>query len=181
MSSNNQSDGVFTLKRIEFYFNGQSYKFALNPEEYSQSETNRVTVTQTKGGAWVDEFGAGLPTITFKGTTGFKNGTKSGTTGYTKFNELRTQIRDIYDRVSPGTVIPDNKEVYFYNYTDGDYWVVVPKTFELMRTVARPLLYTYNIELICLRTANMPSSNAQGASSTVLGTVVVVSTGRIGQ
>jgi hypothetical protein len=122
-----------------------------------------------------------LPTITFKGTTGFKNGTDSGTTGYTKFNELRTTMRNIYDRVSPGTTVPDNKEVYFYNYTDGDYWVVVPKTFELMRTVARPLLYTYNIELICLRTANMPSFSAQGASSTVLGTVVVVSTGRIGQ
>lgn len=175
MAFNNQSDGSNMLKRIEFVFNGKSYKFALNPEEYSQTEPNRITVTQTKGGAWIDEFGAGLPMITFKGTTGFKNGTRSGTAGYNKFNELRTKMRDIFDRVMPGQTIPDSKEVYFYNYTDGDYWVVVPRTFELLRTVARPLMYTYNIELICLRTANTPSYTAKRSAPTE------VSTRRIGQ
>lgn len=166
--SNNQSDGVGKLKRIEFYYNKKSYKFTVNPEEYNQSEPNRITVTQTKGGAWVDEFGAGLPIITLKGTTGFKNGTKTGTTGYSKFNELRSYIRGVYNRVDPGKSIPTSKDLYFYNYTDGDYWVVIPKTFELLRTVARPLLYTYNIELICLRHASQPRSKS--TSSTKVGT-----------
>jgi hypothetical protein len=173
MTLNNQSDGQFTLKRIEFEFNNTSYKFALNPEEYSISEPNRVTITQTKGGAFADEFGAGLPTITMKGTTGFKNGTSSGTTGYTKFDELRTTIRNVYNRLSPGQIVTPDKEMMFYNYTDGDFWVVTPQTFQLLRTVARPLLYTYNIELIGLRPANIPSYNPSPST-------LIVGTGRIG-
>ena len=155
-NSNNQSDGKGTLKRMEFVFKGISYKFVLNPEEYQLSEPNRATLTQTKAGAWIDEFGAGVPMISFKGTTGFKNGTKDPKSGFYRFRELREMIRKVYDRVKPGQVVPADKELKFYNYTDGQYWIVTPLTFDLLRSVARPTMYAYNIQLICQRVINQP-------------------------
>ncbi|AYP68593.1 hypothetical protein EalM132_00081 [Exiguobacterium phage vB_EalM-132] len=157
-----QSDGVNTIKRIEFAYGGKSYKFKLNPEEYEQDEPNRANVTQTKAGAWIDEFGAGVPIISMRGTTGLSDG-KKNTAGFQKFKELRDLIRNVYNRVQPGQSIPASKEMHFYNYTDGEYWVVTPITFKLTRTVARPLLYSYDITLICQRKLSQPS-NAQKAS-----------------
>lgn len=167
MMANHQSDGKNRLKRIEFVFNGKSYKFALNPEEYTQSEPNRVTVTQTKSGAWLDEFGAGVPTITIRGTTGLKNGSKDATKGYAKFKELRDMIRSVYSRVTPGMDIPSNKEMKFYNYTDGDYWIVTPSVFEINRSVSRSLLYIYNIQLIGQRKISEPSSSQKSSSLSI--------------
>jgi hypothetical protein len=177
---------------------GKAYKFVLNPEEYKQSEPSRVTVTQTKTGAWVDDFGAGIQTIMFNGTTGFRspemraylnNGTETNNnqqryledilrndsgqytpgsrrwainqlestlTGFLKFKELRDLVRKYYNKMPSGRTLTADKELIFHNYTDEEHWVVVPVTFELMRSVSRPLLYQYNIQLLCIRSADTP-------------------------
>lgn len=139
-----QSDGNTRLKRMEFVFKGKSYTFSVNPEEYTQEEPSRSTVTQTKGGAWVDDFGAGLPTITIRGSTGFKHGQ-----GFTKFKELRDLIRKYYK---------EKTELTFHNWTDDESWIVHtdPSGFRLMRSKTNPLLYMYDIRLICLRPATHP-------------------------
>lgn len=162
-----QSDGVNKLRRFEFVFKGNSYKFVLNPEEYNVQEPNRITVTQTKGGAFVDDFGGGIPNILMRGTTGFKNGTKSGTHGFRKFRELRNMIRDTYFDTPPGTRITGANELVFHNHTDGEHYVVVPRTFDLFRSIARPHLYQYDIQLIAIQSAstaartNAPAINAR--------------------
>lgn len=154
-TQNAQSDGKSKLKRIEFEFLGKSYKFALNPEEYNQPEPSKATITQTKGGAFIDDFGAGIITIYMKGTTGFKGTTK----GFTKFKELRDLIRSVYNNIPPGTNIPDSKELIYHNYTDGEHWVVYPSKFNLMRSIARPLLYLYEMNLWVLRAASVPKTS----------------------
>ena len=75
-TSGNMNTSTKTLKRMEFEFKGQSYRFVLNPETYEQSEPGKVTITQTKGGAFVEAFGAGIIEITISGTTGFKKRTQ---------------------------------------------------------------------------------------------------------
>lgn len=186
-SSNSQSDGVKILKRMEFEFMGRSFVFNLNPEEYLQSEPNRISVIQTKGGAWADDFGAGIPKITFKGTTGFKSKTLTTNqhnfltsliaggggneiwakdeferemVGFYKFKELRDLIREYMDKLTPGDIVTTDKELIFHNYTDGEHWIVIPEAFELLRSISRPLLYSYNISLICQRPANEPDVTA---------------------
>jgi hypothetical protein len=193
-----QADGVHKLRRIEFEYMGKAYKFALNPEEYNQSEPSRTTITQTKTSAWVDDFGAGIPTIQFKGTTGFRSkemrnyldnanvtdnnqqrwlenilrDTKgqyttekkiwardkleSTLTGFLKFKELRDLMRNYYNKVPSGQAIPASKELIFHNYTDEDHWVVYPEKFDLLRSVSRPLMYLYDIKLVCIRKADVP-------------------------
>ena len=123
-----QSNGSNLLKRIEFEFDGKSYDFTLNPEEYSQSEPNKATVTQTMGGAFIDQFGAGLVEIILKGTTGFKNATNDPNNGFEKFKELRDLIRESYKNTDT------NKEMKFYNYTDEEYWNVFVERFSLLRS-----------------------------------------------
>lgn len=167
-TGNMQSDGVNTLKRIEFELHGRTYKFILNPEEFSQPEPNRVSLTQTKGGAWIDDFGGGVPEIAFKGTTGFKNGTGDPTSGFNKFKELRDLIREYYFKQAPGTEVTEKQEMIFHNYTDGEHWVVTPKIFSLMRSIARPLMYLYDIQLICQRPANVPASKDENFDIVVL-------------
>lgn len=155
--NNAQQDGVNSLKRIEFEFQKKTYRFALNPEQLTQEEPNRMSVVQTKGGAWVDDFGGGLNTIVLKGTTGFKNTSGVGTDGFEKFKELRDLIRTYYFKQEPGTEVKEENELKFYNHTDGEAWIVVPKVFSLMRSVSRPLLYLYDIQLVAIRPANLPS------------------------
>jgi hypothetical protein len=159
---NAQNDGKNRLRRMEFIFNGQSFKLALNPEEYEQSQPSRVTITQTKGGAWVDDWGAGIANISMKGTTGWKNGTGDPTSGFKKFRELQAMVEAYYTKLPPGATIPADKEMIFHNYTDEQHYVVIPKVFRLFRSVARPLLYQYQIELMCQRDASAPAS--RGAS-----------------
>lgn len=181
-TDNSQSDGVNTLKRMEFEFMGESFPFALNPEEYKQDEPARITVTQTKGGAFVDDFGAGVMAIYFRGTTGFRkpmnandrlflentkndgggNGIwaqkqlEDNLTGWLKFKELRDLIRDYYSKPKPGATISRHHDLIFHNHTDGEHWVVAPQVFSLMRSISRPLLYLYEVQLICLRSADQP-------------------------
>lgn len=175
-STNLQSDGTNpTLKRMEFTFRGQSYKFALNPEEYKQAEPNQVNATLTKGGAHIDDFGGGIPTVMMKGTTGWRKNGQAGTGrhGFEKFKELRDLVRKYYFSVAPGTDITADKEMVWYNYTDGEFWVVVPKQFNLLRSVSRPLLYLYEIELILQRPANVPAFTGYDKSIGALNRVEV--------
>ncbi len=162
-----QADGKNKLKRIEFVFKGKSYKFILNPEEMQQTQPNRVTVTQTKAGAFLDEFGAGVPQIVIKGTTGFKNGSKDPNSGFNKFIELKNLIGNVMGRVHAGQVISASDELYYYNYTDEQYWVTTPIQFDLIRSVARPLMYEYNLQLICERATSNPNYSRKSSKKSI--------------
>lgn len=141
------------LKRMEFKFKNESYKFALNPEEYTQNEPMRVNLTQTKGGAWIDTWGAGIVEISIKGTTGVTGGGKSTDidVGYQRFKKLRNLIREVYTDVSDGEEVKDL--LGFYNYTDNEYYWCYPKAdgIELYRSKSRPHVYQYSISLYALR------------------------------
>lgn len=159
-----QSDGKNRLKRIEFVIAGTSYQFAINPEEYTQDEPSRSTVTQTKGGAWVDDFGGGLPMIQIRGSTGFNHGL-----GVEKFKELRDLIRKYYQSADA------EMEFIFHNWTDDESWVVHtdPQGFRLLRNKSNPLMYMYDIRLICLRQAKLPKpTNDPGGVRQTLGSAI---------
>ena len=147
--SGNHTSSSRPLKRMEFEFNGVSYKFALNPETYNQQENGILTATKTKGGAFLEAFGPDIPEIDIAGTTGFKNNTGDPESGYQKFKALRDMIKSVYDNVTDGSEI--TTFLNFYNYTDNEYYVTYPSKFELSRSKSQPLLYKYSIHLFCLR------------------------------
>lgn len=152
---------------MEFSHGGKSYKFNLNPDEYSVSEPNRLTVTQTLGGAWVDSFGAGLKEITLKGTTGLNNAKGNNLTGINKFKELRELIRDVYSTENNLRDVRELTPMSLYNYTDGDYFKVLPTTFNLSRNKNNPLLFMYDIKLVVM--GNLNDSYSSGNSVGTVG------------
>ena len=159
--SGNKNKSRKNLKRIKFKFKGKEYKFAINPSSYTQTENGRVNVTQTKGGAFVETFGSSIPEISFSGSTGFKNGTSNSESGYKKFKELRDLVRSVYDNITDGSKVSDSNLLYFYNYTDNEYWKCVPDKFELSRNKENPLLYKYEIHLYCIREIGVPAPSTE--------------------
>lgn len=147
-----QSDGHNRLQRMAFEYRGVIHTMAVNPQEFTQDEPSRSTVTQTKGGAWIDDFGGGLKVIFIKGRSGFQNGSS-----IENFKTIRQMVRNYYDNTTPGQEVKN--ELLFHNFTDDESWVVHtdPSGFKLLRSKANPLEFMYEIRLICLRPAQIPS------------------------
>ncbi|MFM0165774.1 hypothetical protein PQR39_35760, partial [Paraburkholderia sediminicola] len=59
----------------------------IRPEELTRTEMSRVSVQQTLGGAFADDFGAGLTQINISGNTGWRG--FNGIDGMTFFKQLR--------------------------------------------------------------------------------------------
>ena len=122
----------------------------INPEIFEQNEPARIAITQTRGGAFVDNFGWGLKTVTLRGITGFRSRDMGGRTvsGHEHFLELRTMIRDW---TFNSKVDPDQNHLYFYNWADEEYYEIAVTNFQLLRNVNRPLLYQYNLTFTVLQ------------------------------
>lgn len=141
-----------TLKRMELSYQGTTVKFAVNPEDYTQKEPNKVTLTQTKGGAWIDAWGAGVVEFTIKGITGVKgSGGTSIDVGYQRWIELRNLFRKLYGQITDGQEVTDL--IKFYNFTDNEYFYCYPTQagLELYRSKSRPHIYQYTINLWGIR------------------------------
>ena len=137
-----------TLKRMKLSYKGTTVKFAVNPEDYTQTIPNRVTVTQTKGGAWLDAWGAGIVEFTIKGTTGVKGTSTNIDTGYQRWRTLRTLFAEVFQAITDGEEVKDL--ISLYNYTDNEYWYCFPSQsgIELYRSKSRPHMYQYTLHLL---------------------------------
>ena len=135
------------------------YELVLNPEEYTLVEPARVNVTQTSGGAFIDDFGLGIPILYFRGQTGFKNRDNDINSGLKNFKNLRDDIyRAYFKNQVPGE--QSDYELHLYNFVDQDYLIVVPQIFTLQRSVSQPLLFRYEARLMVLRYIDSKSAIA---------------------
>ena len=172
-----------SVKRMELVYKDLDFKFAVNPSDYTQKEPNRVNVTQTKGGAWLDAWGAGIVEFNIKGITGVfgkkftatkdnyftklvntgldvarvLSGDSGVDVGYQRWKELRDLFREVYKSVQDGE--PVNDLVQFYNFTDNEYWYCYPSPagIELYRSKSKPHVYQYTINLLGLRRIGEPA------------------------
>ena len=168
------------IKRMEIAYGSTSIKFAINPEDYNQKEPNRATLTQTKGGAWIDAWGAGIVEFTLKGITGVSgrkistttetltqlntttanlNGDSGVDTGYQRWKQLRDLFRSVFNAIKDGEEVTEL--IRFYNYTDNEYWYCYPTQngIELYRSKARPHVYQYTISLWGIRKIGEPETS----------------------
>jgi hypothetical protein len=133
-----------------------SVNLAIRPEDLSRTDTSRISVQQTLGGAWADNFGAGIPTISISGHTGWKpaatgNDTKDGAERFQwlfenvfeKWHSLRG------DAVKAGKN-PDLVKLVYADSLDSIVSVVAPMSFALRRSKSRPLLFQFQIALTVL-------------------------------
>ena len=128
------------------------FPLVIRPEDLTRSDQSRLTVHQTLGGAWADSFGAGVPTVTIAGTTGWGGGGRPD--GFEQFQELYTTIWRKWHALRESAARtgrdPDLVRLIFVDGLDDFTWLVAPQNFVLRRNKSRPLLSQYQITLVKL-------------------------------
>lgn len=138
----------------------------LNPQSFTQNEQARVNITQTLGGSYVMDCGAGLPTVTISGTTGFKlryNDDGEQRDGYSEFMHFRNEV---YRKFIQTNNI--DYTLFWYNWQDKEYWQIQPTAFRLQRSATESLLYRYELNFTCLAEAKVRVSSKSNKSVRVL-------------
>jgi len=149
----------------------------LNPQSYSQTEQARVNVTQTLGGSYVVDFGAGLPTVSISGTTGYSqryNDDGEYRDGYEEFMHFRNKVyREFIETNDP------DYTMFWYNWEDKEYWRIQPTSFRLQRSVSESLLYRYEFAFTGLEKANVSVKKVSNANVDALSLDTAASSKRI--
>lgn len=148
------SDGISTLKRIEFKIGNKSFKFAINPESYTHSKPHRTTAVKTKSRIVVEDFQSDISTITIAGSTGFNPTGKKADRGINKIKEMKAYLEDFAKMGGNGKTAAE--DFYFYNYTNDEYFVVAlsAEGVTFTQDVNSPLTYRYEIKFVLLRKAS---------------------------
>lgn len=124
-------------------------RLVIRPEDLTRTERSRLTTTQTLGGAWADNFGAGIPQVVLAGHTGW--GQADRPDGQAEFKRLHeTVFRRWHDERASALrngLNPDQVKLIFSDALDDFTWVVAPQAFVLRRNKARPLLSQYQITM----------------------------------
>jgi hypothetical protein len=127
-----------------------THNLVIRPEDLTRTEPSRLTVQQTVGGAFVDNFGRGLGTITIAGHTGWRP-KNNGPDWQIEFQNLHDRVYTQWhklraDRIEAG-LDPDKVKLVFVDTLDKIASVVAPVSFTLKRNKQRPLLIQYNLVL----------------------------------
>lgn len=139
-----------------------SITLAIRPEDLNRKEPSRLAITQTLGGAWADNFGPGVGSLTITGHTGWgQGGRPNGQAHFEKARDVAyVQWHSQRERARLAGLDPDLVKLIFADGLNKFEWVVAPTRFELKRNRSRPLLAQYAIQLEWLGDLS-PSSNGQ--------------------
>lgn len=138
----------------------------IRPEDLTRTDPSRMTVQQTLGGGWADSFGAGLPSLTISGHTGWRQAASSvdqnrSKDGIERFQELKLQVFDKWHERRLAAVRagqdPDLVKLVFADALDHFAVVVAPNAFVLRRSKSRPLLCQYQISMVVVDQSIDPS------------------------
>lgn len=129
----------------------------IRPEDLNRVEPSRVSVHQTLGryvSGWADDFGAGLPTCTISGHTGWGAGGRPD--GWNSFEELNNLVTREFHAAKQEAINngddPALVKLLFVDMLDDFAWNVKPTQFILRRSKSRPLFFQYNITLQAVST-----------------------------
>jgi len=125
------------------------FQMNIRPEDLTRNEPSRMSVNQTFGGAWVDSWGPGVPTVNLAGTTGWGAGGLPD--GFEQFQKLHATVfqkwHALRAEVAAEGKDPNGIKLIFSDGLDDFVWDVAPMNFTLRRNKSRPLLSQYQIAL----------------------------------
>lgn len=133
-----------------------SITLSIRPEDLTRTDPSRISVHQTLAGAWMDNFGPGIPTIVISGHTGWRR-TQEGTQtpdGIQRWLDFRALVYDNWHARKQNAIKagrdPDQVQLIFADQLDNITCVVAPNPLVLRRNRARPLLYQYQLSMVVL-------------------------------
>lgn len=146
-----------------------SMSLNIRPEELTRTEMSRVSVQQTLGGAWADDFGPGLAQINISGHTGWRGSVSSD--GMDLFAQLKklvyTDWHAARNAARAAGVDPGGVSLTFADALDSTTDVVIPMSFVLRRSKSRPLLMQYQIAMMTTGLP-IPATTASSAFASAL-------------
>ncbi len=120
----------------------REHMLTINPQDLDHTEPVKVTVVETFGGAYADDYGrAASQQMTISGHTGYR-GREGFISGADEFKQLREKIfrqRDIAGAI-----------MVFDNYVDNEHYIVSMTQFSMKKSATRPLHYNYVIQMTTL-------------------------------
>lgn len=142
-----------------------THTLLVNPEDLSINEPAKVNVVQTLGGAYVEDFGQGLPVVSISGSTGFT--TKTSAEG--KVRDGWVEFRDFRENVYRKFLYEKSKDyaLYWYNWEDDEYFLIQPTNFRTLRNRQAPTMYRYEFQFTCLKRLTLISKITQSEKKTV--------------
>jgi hypothetical protein len=151
-----------------------SFTLPIRPEDLNYSEPAMQTPAATFGGAFVDDFGRGIQSISISGTTGWGQGTRPD--GAEQFKRLYDTVwvrwhAERESALSRGQD-PNDVRLIFVDALNDRVVTVMPGLFVLKRNKTRPLLAMYQINMIVTDTGVVPSQDdplSIGSSSSSFG------------
>jgi hypothetical protein len=153
------------VKRISFVLDafgslGTPVVLPIRPEDLTRTEPQRAAVHQSLGRTtqgWVDHFGAGLPTVTISGHTGWGYKPGIGKEGFESFEALNKLVVHDYPAARQTAIDagldPDKVKLLFVDLLDNFAYPVVPMQFALRRSKSSPLLFRYNMVMQAVDTS----------------------------
>lgn len=139
-----QADGNTILERMELAYGSNSFKFRINPQSIKYEYPQRQAVNKTQSAIVVQDFNSGVQKVTISGTTG--SPTRGGEKGI-------NQLRNFLSNYANSPVNYGNKPkvpLTFLNHTEDFGWYTILKDWSVERSVDKPLMWDYTIELIVL-------------------------------
>lgn len=142
---------------IGFYLTGgpglpARINLPIRPEELTRTDTSRLQVNQTLGGAWADSFGAGLAKISMSGHCGWRGA--FFLPGEEAFHSLRSMVfqswHDRREATAKAGQDPTQVRLYYADTLNDIRCEVAPLSFALRRSKTSPLLFRYQISLIVM-------------------------------
>ena len=129
----------------------REFLFPLNPEDLTVELPARQQVYQTLGGAFVEHWGAALPTVVLRGHTGWRAG-RGGQDGFQAFVALRDLYQAYLDQQAQQP--PERVQLYLaLTLPQGfGFFAVAPAALRVQRSARQPLLYRYELQAVVLRT-----------------------------
>jgi hypothetical protein len=119
----------------------------LKPESISYNRIARGTVSNTIDGAFLDDFGEGLPSVQIQGHTGLKTG------GFEAFKLLELMFQSYLFRrqqLLKQEQDPSGVSLWLIDTVNVEAVSIYPMSFTLERSRAHPLLYNYRIQAVVL-------------------------------
>lgn len=142
----------------------RDFQLPLNPAEINQSEDFAISIKATQGGSVVNHSGNRYKTLSISGTTGFtpfsgSSGTDKLTgkgwfqpnvlrsrSGYEVFHLLRNYFKAYYHYKKQPGEFQKNSRLVFKNFKDGEFLIVELLKFTMKRSIAKPLMYDYDMQ-----------------------------------
>ncbi len=121
---------------------------SINPEDLQISLPSRTTVTQTEGGAYLDNWGIGVGQGMLQGNTGWRHHPRISTRpfdGLEAFKDLYENIYLKYYEQSQLAADPNAVKLRLIDNVDDLVLEINPDDFRLLRNKNKPLLMQYQM------------------------------------